>query len=125
MEAVKKKYDLEERTEKFSLQVRDFCLKLKKDVINIEYIRQLIRSAGSIAGNYIEANENLGENDLKFRIKICRKESKESKLWLKHVIVGDNILFDKERLALLQEASELEQIFGAILRKVIQKNDTK
>lgn len=44
-----KKYDLEERTEKFSLGVRDFCIKLKKDVINIEYIKQLIRAAGSIA----------------------------------------------------------------------------
>jgi len=61
-----KKYDLEERTEKFSLRVRDFCLKLKKDVINIEYIKQLVRAAGSVAGNYIEANESLGNQD-----KIC------------------------------------------------------
>jgi four helix bundle protein len=94
-----KKYDLEERTEKFSLRVRDFCVKLKKDVINIEYIKQLIRAAGSIAANYLEANENLGEKDLKMRIKICRKESKESQLWLKHVLVYEVQELDmKERL---------------------------
>ena len=70
--AEERKYDLEERTAKFSLRVRNFCLQLKKDVINIEYIKQLIRSAGSIGANYIEANDNLGSNDLKMRIRICK-----------------------------------------------------
>src|SRR6478735_11210826 len=115
---VNKKYDLEERTEKFSMHVRDFCLKLKKDVINIEYIKQLVRSAGSIAANYLEANENRGEKDLKMRIKICRKESKESQLWLKHILIYEIEILNTERKILLQEASELEKIFGAILRKL-------
>ncbi len=115
------KYDLEERTERFSLRVRDFCLKIKKDIINIEYIRQLVRAAGSIAGNYIEANENLGEGDLKYRIKICRKESKESRLWLKHVVSYDDDVIEKERQTLIRESLELERIFGAILRKLIKK----
>jgi four helix bundle protein len=66
----------------FSLRVRDFCVTLKKDVINIEYIRQLVRAAGSVSANYIEANESLGNEDKKMHIKICRKESKESRLWL-------------------------------------------
>ena len=82
----KKKYDLEGRSERFSIRIRDFCLRLKRDTINVEYIRQLVRSGASVAGNYLEANENLGEGDLKYRIKVCRKESKESKLWLKHVL---------------------------------------
>ena len=119
MDEPKKKYDLEERTERFSLRVRDFCISLKKDVINIEYIRQLIRSAGSVAGNYIEANENLGEGDLKFRIKICRKEAKESKLWLKHVLSYNNQEIENERSVLIQEATELENILGSILKKLI------
>lgn len=125
MEEQKKKYDLEERTEKFSLRVRNFCLKLKKDIINIEYIRQLVRAAGSVAGNYIEANENLGDGDLRFRIKVCRKESKESKLWLKHVLTYDDVSLEKERLELIQEAFELENIFGAILKKLIYKEQLK
>jgi len=118
-------YDLLKRTEIFSLNVRDFCLKLKKDIINREYIVQLVRAAGSVAGNYIEANENLGEGDLKFRIKICRKESKESQLWLKHILTYDVEELEKERLKLIQEAFELEQIFGAILKKLNQKNIEK
>jgi len=59
-----KKYDLEERTEKFSLRIRDLCRQLKQDIINREYISQLIRSAGSVAANYIEANDKVGEKDL-------------------------------------------------------------
>jgi four helix bundle protein len=96
MEDQNKKYDLEERTEKFSLRVRDFCLRLKRDVINIEYIRQLVRAAGSIPANYIEANESLGDQDKKMHIKVSRKESKESKLWLKHVLTYGNEEFEKE-----------------------------
>ena len=117
----KKKYDLEERTERFSIRIRDFCLLLKKDTINIEYIRQLVRSAASVAGNYLEANENIGEGDLKFRIKVCRKESKESALWLKHVLTYNDAAVESERKQLIQEAIELENIFGAILKKLIWK----
>ena len=113
-----KKYDLENRTEKFSLRVRDFCLLLKKDVINLEYIKQVVRSAGSIGANYIEANDNLGANDLKMRIRICRKESKESRYWLKHLLTYKNESLEQERLLLQKEANELMLIFAAILRKL-------
>lgn len=112
-----KKYDLEARTLKFSIRVRDFCRQLKKDVINVEYIKQLIRSAGSIGANYIEANDNLGSKDLIMRIKICRKESKESAYWLKHVIIE---LKESEAIKdeLIKDAEELMLIFAAILRKL-------
>ncbi|HMU46217.1 MAG TPA: four helix bundle protein [Chitinophagaceae bacterium] len=113
-----KKYDLEQRTESFSLAVRDFCTALKKDVVNVEYIKQLVRSAGSVGANYIEANDNLGENDLKMRIRICRKESKESVYWLKHVLTYEDSELETKRLELKQEANELTLIFAAILRKL-------
>jgi len=114
-----KKYDLEQRTETFSLAIRDFCLSLKRDIINREYIIQLVRSAGSIAANYIEANENLGKNDLKMRIKICRKEAKESRLWLKHVLTYEISELEIRRNVFIQETIELENIFGAILKKLV------
>jgi four helix bundle protein len=113
-----KKYDLEERTEKFSLRVRDFCVSIKRDIINLEYIKQVIRSAGSIGANYIEANDNLGVNDLKMRIRICRKESKESRYWLRHILTYGNESFEQEKLLLQKEAEELMLIFAAILRKL-------
>jgi len=121
----KKKYDLEERTERFSIRVRNFCLGLKRDTINIEYIRQLVRAAASVAANYLEANENLGAGDLKYRIKVCRKESKESKLWLKHVLTYEIIVLENERKELIQEALELENIFAAILKKLIWKEELR
>jgi len=113
-----KKYDLEARSERFSLRVRNFCLKLKKDTINLEYIKQLVKAAGSVPANYIEANESLGDQDKKMHIKISRKEAKESGLWLKHVLAYGNDEIEKERLELLQEAHELENIFGSIYRKL-------
>ena len=119
MDQEKKKYDLQDRTQRFSTRVRDFCLKLKKDIINIEYIRQLIRSAGSVAANYIEANENVSLADLRFRIKLCRKESKESNLWLRHVLVYEDQMLDNEKSELIKESKELERIFGAILKKLV------
>jgi four helix bundle protein len=113
-----KKYDLEERTEKFSLRTRDLCRQLKQDIINREYISQLVRSAGSVAANYIEANDKVGDKDLRFRIKICKKEAKECRLWLKHLLVNEVKEHEDERQMLLIESEELMKIFAAILRKL-------
>ncbi len=113
-----RKYDLEDRTERFSLRVRDLCKQLKQDIINREYISQLIRSAGSVAANYIEANDKLGDKDLRYRIRISKKESKESILWLKHLLTYGATELENERLLLLKEADELMKIFAAILRKL-------
>ncbi|MCZ2458070.1 MAG: four helix bundle protein [Chitinophagales bacterium] len=121
MEAKKKIYDLLERTEKFSLRTRDFYLRLKKDLINRENIIQLIRSSGSVAAFYIEANENPGNGDFKYWIKVCRKESKESKLWLKHVLTDNNGELENERLELIQEAFEPKQIFWCNFKKACAK----
>ena len=113
-----RRYDLEERTEKFSLRVRDLCRLLKQDIINREYIIQLIRSAASVGANYIEANDKLGNKDLLFRIRISKKESKESMYWLKHLLTCEVKEHEDERLLLLKEAEELMKIFAAILRKL-------
>jgi four helix bundle protein len=73
-----RKYDLEERTYQFALDVRLFIIGIPKTLSNIEDAKQVIKSSGSIGANYIEANENVGEKDLIFRLKISRKEAKES-----------------------------------------------
>ena len=78
-----KQYDLEERTLKFAKEARDFIKKLSRTITNIEYGKQLARSSGPVAANYIEANEALSKKDFTMRIKICRKEAKESRLWLR------------------------------------------
>jgi len=111
-----KEYDLEERTEKFAKNAIQLCKKLSKNTINIELISQVVRASGSVGANYIEANESLSRKDFFNRIKICRKEAKESRYWFR-LILSANSEFESEASPLIQEATELMNIFGAILKK--------
>ena len=111
----RKRFDLEDRTFAFAKRVRALVKELTKTIGNIEDARQLVRSSGSVGANYIEANEALSKKDFVLRIKICRKEAKETRYWLRLVEATDHV--DLERNALVQEAQELMNIFGAIVRK--------
>ena len=105
---------LEERTFLFAESVRAFVKTLPRTVGNAEDVRQLVRASGSVAANWIEADEALSKKDFLMRAKICRKEAKESRLFLRLLEVGPaNATRDK--LAL--EAYELTLIFSAIISK--------
>ena len=78
-----KRYDLEDRTLKFAKDVRTFIKLLPKTAAHFEDGKQLIRSSGSVGANYIEANDSLSKKDFLMRIKISRKEAKESRYWLR------------------------------------------
>ena len=112
-----KRYDLEDRTFQFAKQVRALVKKLPRTLANIEDSRQLIKASGSTGANYIEANEALSKKDFLMRIKICRKESKESRFFLRLLDTGEDKALEAERLRLMEEAGELTKIFGAIVRK--------
>ena len=112
-----KQYDLEDRTLAFANDVRRFVKKLPKTLANIEDGRQLIKASGSVGANYIEANEALSKKDFIMRIKICRKEGKESRYWLRLIGTEDIRELEEERQDLEREASELTSIFGSILTK--------
>ena len=114
-----KHYDLEDRTLVFAKRVRGFVKKLAKTRANIEDGGQLIRASGSVGSNYIEANESLGKKDFLMRIRICRKEAKESRYWLRLVDTDSKADLEKERKELEKEATELMNIFGSILRKSV------
>ena len=111
-------HELEQRCHVFAKRVRSFCRKLKYDVANNEDIKQLVRASGSVCANYIEANENLGVGDLKFRMKISRKEAKECMHFLGLVETFGNSELDKERDFLIDEALQLKRIFSAMLIKI-------
>ena len=112
-----KRYDLEDRTLEFARKVRVFVKKLSKTVANNEDLKQLVRASGSVGANYIEANEALSKKDFAMRAKICRREAKESRYWLKLVDTGGNKELETERKELEGEASELTHIFGSIVTK--------
>ena len=77
----------------------------------MEDARQVIRSSGSVGANYIEANEALSKKDFVLRIKICRKEAKESRYWLRLIDAADAVTAG-ERESLVQEAQELMRLRG-------------
>jgi four helix bundle protein len=111
-----KQYDLEERTFLFAQQVRVLVRLYPKDYLLRDDIGQLIRAGGSVGANYIEANEALSKKDFVVRIKICRKEAKESRYWLRLLKTSDEQI-EQLRPSLEKEAGELTNIFGAIVRK--------
>ena len=106
--------ELELRCLNFAIAVRDFCRGLRHDTINLVYIKQVVRSSSSIGANYIEANEKLGKQDLLMRLRISRKEAKETKYWMDLLITEDDI----NRNVLKQESEELRRIFSAIIKKL-------
>lgn len=111
-----KQYDLEDRTLKFARNVVSFCKKLPKSFIEAEIAKQLVRAATSVGANYIEANEALGKKDFLMRVRISRKEAKESGYWLKLLEVSNPDL-RKDQEMLLNESIELTRIFSSILTK--------
>ncbi len=115
-----KRYDLEERTQYFAKEAMEFVNLVPKTLPNIEIMKQLVRSAGSVGANYIEANEALSKKDFILRIKICRKEAKETKYWLT-LLQLKNAETDRKRQLLGNEITELMRIFGAVLEKTCSR----
>jgi len=112
-----KQYGLEERTFKFAKNCREFIKQLPKTTSNFEDSKQLARSSGSVHANFIEAVESLSKKDFTHRVKICRKEAKESHSWLLLVDVADHSILTKTQKDLAGEAMELTRIFGSIIEK--------
>jgi len=110
----KTEFDLEDRTAKFAEDCRDYFKKLPKTQSNIEYCGQGIRSSGSTASNYIEANEALSKKDFFMRIKISKKEAKETRLWVR--LSEPLPKQEAEKRQLIQEATELTRIFSTIIK---------
>ena len=109
--------DLEDRTFEFAQSVRAFVKQLPRTVSNTEDVKQLVRASGSVAANWIEADEALSKKDFLMRVKICRKEAKESRLFLRLVGAGlakSNVV---ARETLTTEARELTLIFSSIISK--------
>src|SRR5206468_12701124 len=115
MEDGAKPRDLEDRTFEFAQSVRSFVKELPRTISNTEDVRQLVRASGSVAANWIEADEALSKKDFLMRAKICRKEAKESRLFLRLIDAGSTKanLFGRDVLA--TEARELTLIFSSII----------
>lgn len=116
------RFDLETRTATFARNVRQFLrVHMNHPLCRID-ARQLLRASGSVAANYIEANESISSKDFIHRLKICRKESKECSLWLELI---DCLNTDQNLKKLLSnESHQLLLIFNTIIKKMESKRNS-
>ncbi len=110
------KYDLEERTARFGEAIIKFCMKIPRGPITDPLIVQLVKAATSIGANYSEADDAESKQDFRHKIEICKKESRESKHFLRMIAVAVPQLKEEARIH-WQEAKELNLIFNSIYRK--------
>ena len=117
-------YDLEERTAKFGEGVIDLVRSIKINTINDSVIKQIIRSATSVGANYCEANNASSKSDFRNKIYICKKETSETKYWLRMLSKTNSELKNQTR-KLWQEAQELNLIFQKIVNSINKKKREK
>ena len=104
-------YDLLERTAKFGEAVVLFAKKVPKTTENLPLIRQLVKAGTSVGANNCEANDAVSRRDFRCKVGICRKESSETKYWLRLIGVAEPRLREEAR-RLWEEAHELHLIFA-------------
>lgn len=111
------KYDLEDRTAKFGERILKFCKQIPRGPVTDPLIIQLVKAGTSVGANYCEADDSESKQDFRHKIGICKKESRESKHFLRMIVVPCPDLKDEARI-LWQEAKELNLIFNKIYHKV-------
>jgi four helix bundle protein len=114
------KYDLEERTAKFGENIIQFCKEIPKTPITMPLINQLIRAGTSVGANYCEADCAETKKDFEHKIGICKKESKETKHWLRMIAKAVPGLKEESR-RYWKESNELNLIFSSIVNKSRKK----
>jgi four helix bundle protein len=116
VESGRKIFDLEERTSKFAENIIDFVKKLPKDLKFMSIIVQLVRAATSVGANYCEADDAQSKKDFVHKISLCKKESRETKFWLR-IVAKTFPEFSDEARKYWKESQELNLIFASIIRK--------
>ena len=110
--------DLIERTEKFADAVRQWVRTLPRTISNAEDVKQLVRSSGSVAANQIEADNALGDQDRLMKFRICRKEARESGLWIRLLDAGAEAALQQEKARLNDESAQLVKIYSTIINRL-------
>jgi four helix bundle protein len=113
----KRQFDLEERTARFGEAVIAFAKKVPKNVVTLPLIGQVVSAGTSVGANYCEADDAVSKKEFRCKIGTCKKESRETKHWLRMIASADESMKAEARV-LWQEAKELHLIFAAIFRKL-------
>jgi len=115
-------YDLEERSARFGEAVIDLCKKVPLGPLTNRIVDQLLGAATSIGANYCEADDAVSKKDFRHKISICKRESRESKHFLRMLARAVPEYIEESR-GLWQEAKELHLIYCAIYRRTGRKDE--
>lgn len=110
-------HDLEERTYEFARDIRRALKIIKFREIAESDRDQLLRASGSVGSNYIESVEATSKKDSTHRLRISRKEAKESVYWLRLILDQLNGVNSNDLESLKQEAHELKLILSSLIAK--------
>jgi len=110
-----KPFDLEERTARFGEAIIALAKRVPVNPVTEPLIPQLVRSGTSIGANYCEADDAGSKKEFRYRISICKRESRETKFNIRMIVAAVPELKVDAR-PLWQEAKELNLIFAAVYR---------
>ena len=79
------KFGPDERTAKFGEGIIQFAKTIPQSPITLPLITQLVKTGTSVGANYFEADCAESKKDFEHKIGICKKESKETKHWLRMI----------------------------------------
>ncbi len=116
-QTIKKKYNLEERTLVFTKEIVRLCKKIPNNTVYFKLTDQIMRSASSIGANYREVNDSVGKKDFLHRLKIARKEAKQTTFWLEELL-ETNSEFKESINQLIDESYQLRNILSTIIKNV-------
>ena len=109
-------FDLEERLVEYSVRIIKLVEQLPNTKTGKHIAGQLIRSGTSPYANHGEAQAAESSKDFIHKMRICLKELRESKRWLKLIQRAPLIKPSDKMEPLLQETEELIKIFATSIR---------
>jgi four helix bundle protein len=118
-------YDLEERLLQFSVRIIRLTEKMGNSRSGRYVADQLLRSGCSPYGNHGEVEGAESRDDFVHKLRVCYKELRETRRWLRLVAAVPLIQKPDQLTSLLKEADELVRIFAASLRTAQRNQPAK
>ena len=114
-------FDLEERLLKYSVGIIDLVDRLPGTRSAGHVAGQLLRSGNSPLPNHGEAQAAESRNDFIHKMRICLKELREARRWLRLIHRSPRMKNTSQASSLIEETEELIKIFFTSIRTAARK----
>jgi four helix bundle protein len=116
-------FDLEDRLLGYAARIIKLVDRLPSTRANNHVAKQVLRSGTSPLPNHGEAQSAESRADFVHKLQICLKEFRETKRWLKLILLARMAREPKDVEDLLAETEELIRIFAASINTARKKDD--